>query len=78
MRGFGIAQSAPTDRRSRNWSQGGISLSRLGWGRTTETLAQHNRHLGVAAAGAVKAKFAACQCGADPREEIRGEARERP
>src|SRR5208337_746837 len=39
----------------------GISLSRLGWGRTTETLAQHNRHLGGAAAGAVKANFAACQ-----------------
>src|SRR5208282_4053414 len=37
--------------------RGGISLSRLGWGRTTETLAQHNRHLGVAAAGAVKANF---------------------
>src|SRR5271157_1269569 len=32
-------------------ARGGISLSRLGWGRTTETLAQHNRHLGVAAAG---------------------------
>jgi len=29
--------------------------------RTTETLAQHNRHLGVAAVEAVKANFAACQ-----------------
>jgi hypothetical protein len=45
------------------FARGGISLSRLGWGRTTETLAQHNRHLGVAAAGAVKANFAACQRG---------------
>src|SRR5208282_561772 len=43
--------------------RGGISLSRLGWGRTSETLAQHNRHLGVAAARAVKANFTAC-----PRE----------
>src|SRR5271157_3122947 len=43
--------------------RGGISLSRLGWGRTSETLAQHHRHLGVAAARAVKANFTAC-----PRE----------
>ncbi|MGO8899576.1 MAG: hypothetical protein ACLQU5_14700, partial [Isosphaeraceae bacterium] len=30
-------------------------------GGNSETLAQHNRHLGVAAAGAVKANFSVCQ-----------------
>src|SRR5208337_643535 len=42
-------------------ARGGIFLSRLGWGRNSETLAQHNRELGVATAGAVKANFSACQ-----------------
>jgi hypothetical protein len=41
--------------------KGGNFLSRLGWGRNSETLAQHNRDLGVAAAGAVKANSSACQ-----------------
>ncbi len=33
-------------------------LSRLGWGRTSETLAQHNRHFGVAATREVKVNLA--------------------
>src|SRR5208337_1556940 len=56
------------------FARGGVFLSRLGWGRTSETLAQHNRHLGVAAAGAVKANFAVCHrfsAGASLGEQVK-------
>jgi hypothetical protein len=54
---------------------GEFFLSRLGWGRNIETLAQHNRHLGVAAAGAVKANFSACQRDVQlSRQRLRGVA----